>query len=403
MLQQSLIQEIINVQKQKIERQAFGTERELLPVFPDTDTHVLIVSGIRRCGKSTLLVQLLKNRKQPSLYLNFEDPRLFGFELADFRLLDNIIANRNNETLFFDEIQVVERWELYVRQKLDEGFKIFVSGSNASLLSRELGTKLTGRHITKELFPFSYREFLAFKSLAADIKTWQKYIDTGGFPEFVKTNNTDILTELFYDILNRDIIVRHKIRDANALKRLAVYLISNVGNLITASKLQQPLGMKSSATILEYFSFLEDTYLINLLPKFSYSLKVQLVNPRKIYVIDPGILKVASTSFTKDEGHKLENLVYWELRRRGKELYYFNENGHECDFVVLQNNKIEQVIQVCYELTAENAEREQGGLHEAMLFFNTDNGIIITHNQSDAYIFNGKQINIVPAYQYITN
>ncbi|MDR0680469.1 MAG: ATP-binding protein [Dysgonamonadaceae bacterium] len=402
MLQQSLIQEVINVQERKIERQPFGTEREILPVFPDTDTHALIVSGIRRCGKSTLLVQLLKNRKQPSLYLNFENPRLFGFELSDFQLLDNIITNKKSELLFFDEIQVVRHWELYVRQKLDEGFKVFVSGSNASLLSRELGTKLTGRHITKELFPFSYREFLAFKSLAADAKSWQKYMDTGGFPEFIKTNNPDVLTELFYDILNRDIIVRHGIRDANALKRLAIYLISNVGNLVTAGKLKQPLSIKSTATILDYFSFFEDTYLINFLPKFSYSFKIQLINPRKIYVIDSGIIKIASASFTKNEGHKLENLVYWELRRRGKELYYFNEKGRECDFVVMQNNKIEQIIQVCYELTAENTEREQRGLHEAMQFFNTDNGTIITNEQSDIYVFNGKQINIIPAYQYFT-
>jgi predicted AAA+ superfamily ATPase len=377
-------------------------EREILPFLPDLDTHALIVSGVRRCGKSTLLVQLLKSKKQTALYLNFEDPRLFGFELSDFRLLDNIIATQKSESLFLDEIQVVEHWELYVRQKLDEGFMVFVTGSNASLLSRELGTKLTGRHITKELFPFSYREFLTFKSLEADAKSWQKYMNIGGFPEFVKTNNTDILTELFYDILNRDIIVRHGIRDANALKRLAVYLISNVGNLVTAGKLRQPLGIKNSATILDYFSFLEDTYLVSFLPKFNYSLKIQMINPRKIYVIDPGIIKIASASFAKNEGHKLENLVYWELRRKGKELYYFNENGCECDFAVMQNQKIEQVIQVCYELTAENTEREQRGLHEAMQFFDTENGIIITNNQTDAYIYNDKQINIMPAYKYFT-
>jgi predicted AAA+ superfamily ATPase len=400
MIQQSLIQEVLLSQKQKIQRQPIGLEREILPSFPDTNIHALIISGIRRCGKSTLLLQLLKSRGQSPLYLNFEDPRLFGFELSDFRLLDSIITEQKSETLFFDEIQVVDRWELYIRQKLDEGFKVFVTGSNASLLSRELGTKLTGRHITKELFPFSYSEFVTFKSLTADAKSWQNYMDTGGFPEFVKTNNTDILTELLYDILMRDVAVRHGIRDTNALKRLVVYLVSNVGNLITASKIQQPLNIKSATTVLEYFSFLEDAYLVNFLPKFSYSVKAQLISPRKIYVIDSGIVKVTSTSFTKDEGHKLENLVYWELRRKEKELYYCNENGCECDFVVMKKSKPEQVIQVCHCLTPENTEREQRGLHEAMKFFNIDNGIIITNNQSDAYIFDGKQINIIPAYQY---
>jgi predicted AAA+ superfamily ATPase len=400
MIQQSLIQEVLRSQKERISGQSLGIEREILSSFPTTHTHALIVSGIRRCGKSTLLLQLLKGYNTPSLYLNFEDPRLFGFELSDFRLLDNIISERKSKALFFDEIQIIDYWEMYIRQKLDEGFKIVITGSNASLLSRELGTKLTGRHITKELFPFSYREFLAFKSLSANAKSWEKYMNTGGFPEFVKNENPDILIELLYDILIRDIVVRHGIRDVNALKRLAIYLISNVGNLVTASKLQQALNIKSAATVLEYFSFLEDAYLVHFLPKFSFSVKAQMINPRKIYAIDSGMIKVTSTSFTKNEGYKLENLVYWELRRKRKELYYFNENGCECDFILLENNKVEQVVQVCHELTPENTAREQGGLHEAMKFFNTTNGIIITNNQSDTYIFNGQQMNVIPAYQY---
>jgi len=264
-----------------------------------------------------------------------------------------------------------------------------------------LGTKLTGRHISKELFPFSYREFLGFKGLQADEKSLQKYMNTGGFPEFIKTNNTDILTELFHDILNRDIIVRHGIRDARSLKNLAVYLVSNAGNLVTASKLQQPLNIKTAATILDYFSFLEDTYLVNFMPKFSYSLKVQMVNPRKIYVIDPGIINVASTSFTEDKGHSLENLIYWELRRQGKNLYYFNENKAECDFVVMKNEKFEQIIQVCYELLPENREREIRGLTEAMDFFKTNNGLIISFNQQDAFMYNGKRIEVLPAWKFL--
>jgi predicted AAA+ superfamily ATPase len=400
MIRQSVIQEVISSQRQKVVRRPFGLERAALAALPGVDTHALIVSGIRRCGKSTLLLQLLKSGNRPALYVNFEDPRLFGFELPDFRLLDSVIAESKSEALFFDEIQVVDRWELYVRQKLDEGFSVAITGSNASLLSRELGTKLTGRHITKELFPFSYCEFLAFKSLPADAKSWKKYADTGGFPEFVKTGNADMLTALLYDIIARDIVVRHGIRDANALKRLAVYLISNVGAPVTAGKLQQPLGIKSTATILEYFSFLEDAYLVSFLPKFSYSAKAQLINPRKVYVIDSGIVSVASTSFTKNEGRKLENLVYWELRRRGYELYYFNESGRECDFVAMKNGQVAQVIQVCHELTPENAEREQRGLHEAMQFFGTANGVIVTSGQSDAYMHNDKPVSVTPAYRF---
>jgi predicted AAA+ superfamily ATPase len=403
MMQQVVLQRIVDIQKNKILRLGTGYYREILPDLPNLQSHALIVTGIRRCGKSTLLKQILELGNSKKLFLSFEDPRLFNFEISDFEILDNIIERLGSEMLFLDEIQVIDGWELYVRQKLDEGFRVAITGSNASLLSRELGTKLTGRHISKELFPFSYREFLGFKSLQPNEISLQKYMDTGGFPEFIKTNNTDILTELFHDILNRDIVVRHRIRDIRSLKNLAVYLVSNTGNLVTASKLQQSLNIKTATTVLDYFSFLEDAYLVNFMPKFSYSLKNQMVNPRKVYVIDPGIIKIASIAFTENKGHLLENMIYWELRRRGKELYYFNENKAECDFVVMKNEKIEQVIQVCYELLPENREREIHGLKEAMNFFNIDKGMIISYNQRDAFMHNGKQIAVLPAWEFLTN
>jgi len=382
-------------------RSETGFRREILPNMPVLQSHALIITGIRRCGKSTLLRQILEASDGEKLFLSFEDPRLFNFEISDFEILDGIIENSKSGTLFFDEIQVIDGWELYVRQKLDEGFRVVVTGSNASMLSRELGTKLTGRHISKELFPFSYREFLGFKNLRADEKSLQKYMSTGGFPEFIKINNTDILTGLFHDILNRDIIVRHGIRDARSLKNLAVYLVSNAGNLVTAGKLQQALHIKSAATVLDYFSFLEDAYLVSFMPKFNYSLKARMVNPRKIYVIDPGIINVASNAFAENKGHLLENLIYWQLRRQGKELYYFNENKAECDFVVMENEKLERVIQVCYELLPENREREIRGLTAAMDFFQTNNGLIISFNQDDAFMYNGNRIEVLPAWKFL--
>ena len=403
MIQQAILQKVIDAQKKKMLRSGTGLPRKILSEMPSLQSHALIITGVRRCGKSTLLQQMLEADNSKKLFLSFEDPRLFSFELSDFEILDTIIEKSNSETLFLDEIQVINGWELYVRQKLDEGFRVIITGSNASMLSRELGTKLTGRHISKELFPFSYCEFLEFKGLQADEKSFQQYMKTGGFPEFIKTNNTDILAGLFHDILNRDIIVRHGIRDARSLKNLAVYLVSNVGNLMTANKLQQPLNIKTTATILDYFSFLEDSYLVNYLHRFSYSYKVQMVNPRKIYVIDPGIINVASASFTEDKGHLLENLIYWELRRQGKKTCYFNENKAECDFVVTKNEKIEQVIQVCYELLPENREREIRGLTEAMDFFKIENGVIISFNQRDAFMHNGKRIDVLPAWEFLMN
>ena len=363
--------------------------------------HALIVSGIRRCGKSTLLQQMILKHHESAFYLNFDIPKLYNFEIEDFELLDIIINQMDKKLLFFDEIQVVSGWELYIRQKLDEGYRVVVSGSNATLLSKELGTKLTGRHVTKELFPFSFREFCAFKKVEHNETSFFQYMQTGGFPEYIKTQDQDILTALLDDILYRDIAVRHNIRDVKSLKRLLIYLASNVSNLVSATKLTQSIGIKSTATILDYFSFFEQSYLIQFIPKFSYSYKVQLVNPRKIYFIDTGLLGAVSASFNKDLGRKLENIVFWELRRQQKEIYYYNEKGQECDFVVCKNKIPEQLIQVCYDLNNENEIREQEVLFEAMEFFKMDKGIIITFNQQDVILRQGKRIDIIPFYLFI--
>ncbi len=165
--------------------------------------------------------------------------------------------------------QIIPEWERYVRQKLDEGFKMVITGSNASLLSRELGTKLTSRHITKELFPFSYKEFIRFSKLKPSADSLLQYLRTGGFPEYVKQRASEILNHIFEDILIRDIAVRHNIRDARNLQRLALYLISNVGNLVTANRLKTLFEVGSTNTITEYnSSYLEDSYPLQTVPKF---------------------------------------------------------------------------------------------------------------------------------------
>lgn len=403
MITLSLIKQVVDEQHSRIILYDGGLERESLHGLPDVSSHALIISGIRRCGKSTLLNQLIKSRYEDAFFINFDDPRLFEFEINDFQILDLHIKENKAKTLLFDEIQVINGWEIYVRQKLDEGYKVIITGSNASLLSQELGTRLTGRHLSKELFPFSYREFNNFYRLESNSESLQKYLKTGGFPEFVKTENPDILTTLFEDILYRDIAVRYGIRDVQSLKKLAVYLISNAGNLVTATKLTKVFSIKTAATILEYFSFLELSYLINFLPKFSYSIKAQLINPRKIYVIDPGIISTCSTTFTGNLGHILENVIYWHLRQKNYELYYFNENGRECDFIVFDNQKAIQIIQVCYELNHENTEREVLGLSEAMKFFNLESGTILTLNQEDQMIRNGKMISVIPTFRYLSD
>jgi len=402
-MKQSVLQEVAGEQLERLLVSEQGQSRDALAALPDLRTHALIISGIRRCGKSTLLHQLIKQRNRaPVFYLNFEDMRLYDFQIPDFQLLDAIIRDSKAAELYFDEIQIIPKWELYIRQKLDQGCKVVITGSNASLLSRELGTKLTGRHITRELFPFSYREFIAFRKLKPNAHSLEKYMQIGGFPEVARTENLDLLNFLVEDILNRDIIVRYGIKDASSLKKLLSYLFSNAAQLTTPSKLKEAVGVKSPSTMLDYFSYLEASYLIHMMPRFSYSRKSQMLAPKKMYIGDSGLIKAGSASFSSDSGRVLENIIFCELRRGGNELYYYADNGRECDFIEMRKGKAAQILQVCWEVNAGNEKREVAGLLAALDFFKCETGVIITHNQRDTILQGGHTINLLPAHEYLT-
>jgi predicted AAA+ superfamily ATPase len=401
MILESVIVHVVEQQKNRLALRDIGLKRELIPATQSLSSHALIISGVRRCGKSTLLMQMMKGMDDEAvLYLNFESPQLYEFSLSDFTRLDHLIAQKGANTLFFDELQLVDGWEMYVRQKLDEGFRVIITGSNASLLSKELGTRLTGRHITQELFPFSYSEFLAFKALTPSAESLRTYMLTGGFPEFVKAGDEEQLATLFDDVLIRDIVTRYGIKDIKSLQRLASYLVSNIGNRITATKLKQPLAIGATSTILSWFSHLEFSYLVFFLPMYSYSTKAQLINPRKVYAIDLGLVDVISNTMTEDVGRKLENLIFLHLRRKYTELYYFDEKG-ECDFVAMKNGAVIKLVQVCYELTPDNLRRELNGLLQAMRFFNQHKATIVTFANTDFIDEDGFKIEVIPAYKYL--
>lgn len=391
---------VIEAQKNNMLLKGIGQQREALSQLPDLDSYALIVSGVRRCGKSTLLYQLLNDRYQHGLYINFEDPRLFGFDLQDFARLDVAISETKTNVLLFDEIQIIPNWELYVRQKLDESFKVIITGSNASLLSKELGTKLTGRQITKELFPFSYTEFIRSKDLKKTENHVNEYMHIGGFPEYVKQNYDEILQYILDDILIRDIAVRYSIKDVHKLQQLALHLLSNVGKPVTANRLKSLIEAGSTNTVTEYLAFLEDSYLIQLIQKFDYSDRKQLINPRKVYAIDTGLVSVNSTSYSKDSGRLLENVVFNHLRRQYKRINYFNQNG-ECDFVTFDKSEIQDAVQVCYHLNQDNLQRELHGLVEAMKFFNLSKGTIVTYSQTDHFVVDDRKINVIPAFKWL--
>lgn len=401
MISKQLLEDIIESQHARWEQKAPGIKRDALSAVKPVQGFARVITGIRRCGKSTLMHQMMsENKEENCLYLNFEDPRLVGFDTNDYRKLDAVFSRTQVRSLYLDEIQMMPGWELYARQKLDEGFLVTVTGSNATLLSKELGTKLTGRHLRTELFPFSYSEFLKMKELTHHADSALSYLHEGGFPEYVKTGDAAILQTLLDDILARNIAVRHGIRDIRALRMLAVYLISNIGKPVSATNLSKLFELKAVSTMLEYFSFLKDAYLLQFVPKFSYSLKKQIRNPKKVYCIDMGMFTHTSTVFSDEAGHRLENVIFLHFRSQGMTLNYFHEKK-ECDFIVMQHGKIKEAVQVCYELHDDNTAREIAGLTEAMTALQLTEGTIVTLNQTDHYTVNGTEIRVIPLHELV--
>lgn len=390
---------VIARQREIEERKDIGQERAL--DFNDLllDSHVLDITGVRRCGKSTVMRQRMRSSDDPWFYVNFESPLLTQFEMRDTIRLDSLIGKSGAKRLFFDEVDQFAGWEKYVRQKLDEGFHVCVSGSNASLLEGEVGTKLTGRHISKELFPFSFKEYLAFTGRQPSLESAGDYVHTGGFPRYLQTGEEIVLQELFDDIVYRDVVVHNKIRDVAAVRELSAYLIENIGCRFTASKMLRPLNVASASTVTQWCEWLQKAYLFFFVPIFSDSEKSRLLNPKKVYCVDTGLEYAVSSRRIPNDGARFENMVYLALRRKSKDIGYFDADG-ECDFVVRCRHAVTDVIQACMKLTDESRDREIDGIVKAMEACRLDTGTIVTENQRDTVVVGGRRIDVVPYWEW---
>ena len=398
MVLKSIIEACVADQRKELMQTDLGVNRYALEKISLRKEFITIITGIRRSGKSTLMHQLIHQLDSDFAYFHFEDPRIFGFTVDDFTKLEEVLGEKSY--YFFDEIQNVPQWELFIRKLHDQGKTICITGSNASLLSKELGTRLTGRNITKELFPFNYLEYCRFYSWENNSESVSKFMNDGGIPLFIKTSETSYLHQLLRDILYRDIIARHGIRNGKVVEEITLYLISNIAKPYSLNGLKKIFELGSANSVSDYVSWLEDSYLFFTVPRFSWSLKSVAVNPKKIYSIDTGFARANSTSFSSDVGRLFENMIYLSLRQKFNTLYYFREKG-ECDFVVKEKEKVTQVVQACYELNTDNLKRELNGLKEAMDFFDLKEGTIVTMNQTDTFDEGDKQIRVVSANEWL--
>lgn len=401
MILKETLREVILSQRKELESYDSGVERQILKYIDLSIQYATVISGIRRCGKSTFLHQLLQKLAN-FYYLNFEDTRLIDFDVSDFEKLEEVLVEEfgPSDTYMFDEIQNTRGWEIFVRSGLDKQKKFVITGSNASLLSRELGTRLTGRHINVDLFPFSFPEYLNFKNERPSLITFKEYNEEGGFPIYLKSGKPEILRQLLIDIVQRDIVARYNLRSSKIMMEMALYLLTNTGKEFSYSNLGKTYGLGSTNTAISFVSYLEDSYLLFTVQRFDYSLRKQQVNPRKVYSVDNGLSSANSMSFSSDNGRMLENTVFLHLRRLHREIFYFRKN-RECDFLVKERNGIRMAVQVTFELREDNKVRELGGLLEAMEEFQLSEGLIITFDQEDEFVQNHKRILVKPAWKWI--
>ncbi|MES2614286.1 MAG: ATP-binding protein, partial [Bdellovibrionota bacterium] len=345
-----------------------------------------------------LLQHIRKQNIEKDYYFNFEDERLATFTSEHFQMLHEVFMEMfgNQKTYYFDEIQNIEKWELFVRRLYNAGNKIYVTGSNASLFSEELGTRLTGRYISVSIYPFSFVEFVSYhepnfvkKEIMSTtqkglmLNLFSQYCKRGGFPEYVKHGQTKYLQSLYESLIYKDIIVRYKITNIKPLKELVYYLASNCSKEMTYSSIKKWLGVGSATTISDYCGYLENSFLCFFIPRYNTSVKAQMLSPKKVYFIDHEFARTIGFRFSEDRGRMLENMVFIELKRRGFEIFYHKENK-ECDFLLRKNGVVEGAIQVCLHLNDEKTKkREHDGLLEALEQHSLPQGFILTERDDE--------------------
>lgn len=380
---------------------------------------IKVVTGIRRCGKSVLSFQLLNGRN--FAYANFDDERLSEIRAKDFDDILEVLHETygNFKYLFLDELQNIDKWELFVNRCRRQGYNVLLTGSNAKLLSKELATHLTGRYVELELYPFSFREYLRYlgkkyseedfylpEKIGEIKKFLNDYIETGGFPEVLKYQEIRIryLTDLYNAIIGKDIITRYNIRHSKALKDMASYLISNYGSFISYNRLKNIFNIKSVHTIENYVSYIAESYLAFQMLPFSFKVKEQLISPKKIYAIDTGMINAVSSKTFDNKSRLIENAVFLDiLRRHGRELFYYkSKQQEEVDFVLKEGLKAKQLIQVCYSLDNEDTKkREIRALLKASEELKCKNLLVVTWDYEGEEETDGKKIIYAPLWKWL--
>lgn len=378
-----------------------------------------VVIGVRRSGKSTLCFNALERSKVSYAYVNFDDENLIDLSVKDMNNVLQVLYSIYGDFthLFFDEIQNIEGWHLFINRMLRKGIHVLLTGSNSKLLSGELASHLTGRHHTIELLPFSFRDWCSYNGIAmAPLTTrnkgllmgaFDKYLHQGGFPELlVEPDHTNYIESLFHDIITQDIRKRFKVKYIDSLERLARHLLNISPAVIVKDKLQKQFGFKSHHTLGNYLSYMTQTYLLCKVSKYSSKSKERSV-AEKVYAIDVAFMNKRENAFADDNlGWRLETMVYLELRRRIKtaeeDIYYFDNGNTEADFIVCSGSKVMGIYQVAYDIeNPRTRRREINGAVAAAKHTKCSNVFILTDHHSETIVSNGIEIKAMPVWEWI--
>lgn len=382
---------------------------------------IKVILGPRRAGKSFFATHSF--RPLEAAYVNFDDENLLKVENYDEIIQNALEVYGQTKYLLLDEIQNVPQWELLVNRLHRNGYNILVTGSNSKLLSKELATHLTGRHLPLELLPFSFKEFLAYKHFTENTKevmTTEKkaellrYVDffmrNGGFPELVIHELTPqtYLTPFIESLLFKDVIKRYRLRKPDYVYNLETYLINNAAKEFTYERLANNLGITSWATVVKYMAYLEEAYLLVILSRYSHKAAQRLKSPKKVYMIDNGLITSTAVQLSKDNGKLMENLVFTELLKKGLrpnlELFYYKtRNNKEIDFVIKKGATVSELMQVAYDTSHSDVEeREIKALLEAQEELRAEKLTILTWDEKKQVTKGDNVINFVPLWEWLT-
>ena len=390
---------------------------------------VSVVTGVRRAGKSTILLQVLRKLIETGtacrniLYVSFEEPTFIPFLSVELLLrIHDLYLERftpeGRRYIVLDEVQLVPGWERFVRglYDRDEDIKFYITGSSSRLLSREYGTSLTGRIVSNEIFPLSFREFLTFKNREHLIEKsrgkgsptlrnlFNEYIRFGGFPQVVLTRDAkdrmQILKDYYTAVIEKDIIQRYNVRDVKKLKEFCLNLYANVAAHFSGYQAEKRQKI-SQPTANKFLDYAREVFLVQTTDYFSYSFTEQKANPYKVYAIDPGLYNAVSFRFSENMGRLFENVVYLSLRRNHNDIFYWKGKG-EVDFLVRKGTRVDKLINVCWDLNENNKKRELSGLQEAMDKFDVADAEIVVGGYDEQAEFKGKKIAIRNFFHWIT-